>query len=219
MRCKSLDPETPLTQDLILWNDGDRQAMDRIVDATYRELYKLAMIHFQKFEPGQTMQPTALVHETYLRLIAAEKTPLESRTQFYWLASKLMRHIILDYVRAKCAQKRGGSQPDISLDLDFQIPGFHSELSPEQIMDLDRNLTKLAGFDPRQSQILEMFFFGGLKIAEIGQCLNLSPATIKRDLRIAKAWLANQLCREESEASLRKASSEPGNRLRSPTPR
>jgi RNA polymerase sigma-70 factor (ECF subfamily) len=171
---------------------GNPQAEGRLIPLVYGELRRLAASYVRKERPDHTLQPTALVHEAYLHLRDLREIDWQSRSHFFALAAKLMRRILVDYARAHRARKRGGSRESVSLDdaLVFSLP------RSEQFIALDEALTRLAEEDRRQSQIVEMRFFGGLDEEEIASLLGISTRTVKRDWRIAKAWLFRELNRK-----------------------
>jgi RNA polymerase sigma factor (TIGR02999 family) len=168
---------------------GDCQAEEKLVLLVYGELRRLAASYLRRERSDHTLQPTALVHEAYLRLRELRGIEWQSRTHFFALAAQLMRRILIDHARAHCARKRGGSGEAVSLDdvLVFSRP------RSEQFIALDEALTRLADRDRRQSQIVEMRFFGGLTEEEIATLLAISTRTVKREWRIAKAWLFREL--------------------------
>jgi RNA polymerase sigma factor (TIGR02999 family) len=168
---------------------GDPQAEERLIPLVYGELRRLAASYLRKERSDHTLQPTALVHEAYLRLRDVRGIDWQSRAHFFALAAQLMRRILVDHARAHRASKRGGSREPVALDdaLVFSPP------RAEQFVALDEALTRLAKRDRRQSQIVEMRFFGGLDEQEIASLLGISTRTVKRDWRIAKAWLFREL--------------------------
>ena len=172
------------------WKSGDPQALEKLVPLIYRELREIARYHLQRERPGHTLQSAALVHEAYLRL--ADQKPFEAgnRAHFLAVASRLMRQILVDYARSHAAAKRGA---DLRVELDAALV-----LSPEKSADViavDEALHQLTRLDEQQSRIVEMRFFGGLSIEEIGEVLGISRSTVKREWNVAKAWLSRQLKR------------------------
>ena len=186
------DIDATLTDFLLKWNDGDEQAMNDAVSAAYTELHRIAEVHFRESRPGKTFQPTALVHEAYIRLLSS-RMQFGNRNQFFWFMGKLMRHILTDHLRAKLTAKRGSGKVVNESQLGVSLPEISGSLSAQQFLDLDLALQRLAGFDRRQSQILEMYYLCNLKIDDIAENLKISTSTVKRDLKMAKAWLANQM--------------------------
>jgi len=186
-----------VTQLLDQWQKGDKEAFQQVIEKVYVDLRKLA----RQFIRGQgsrfTMDATGLVHELYAKMVGQEKLAFENRGHFLWFASHLMRQIVVDYVRANSAVKRGGRFNQVDLEDLSQIPG-RADMDAAMLLSLDKALKKLAVFDSRQSQVVTMHFFAGLTLEEIGEVLNLSLSTIRRDWRIAKKWLATELMREPS---------------------
>ncbi len=177
---------TLLLQDV---RNGDLGAEERLIAVVYKELRRLAASYLRKEAQDHTLQPTALVHEAYLRLTRMEQMDWQSRSHFFGVAAKLMRNILVDHARAHHAEKRGGSYKIIGLDEAFAAsPGR----APE-ILALDEALDRLAKFDPRQCRIVELRFFSGLNEEETGEVLGVSSRTVKRDWRAAKAWLFREI--------------------------
>jgi RNA polymerase sigma factor (TIGR02999 family) len=169
--------------------EGQADAEEELITLVYGELRRLAAYHFRGERPGHTLQATALVHEAYLKLVKCRNLNLQSRTQFFAVASQVMRHILVDHARAHRARKRGGSRGTLSLE----EPSFLISPRSDMLIALDEALACLAHRDPRQSRIVELRFFGGLSEEEIGELLGISARTVKRDWRIAKAWLYQQI--------------------------
>jgi RNA polymerase sigma-70 factor (ECF subfamily) len=168
---------------------GDRSAEDQLVPLVYKELRRLAAVYMRNERYADTLQPTALVHEAYLRLTRLQKIDWQSRSHFFAVSATVMRRILVEHARAQAAEKRGDRAHHIDIhDLDLAAP-FRSP----QLLALDEALYRLASMDLRQSKIVELRFFGGLSEEETGLVLGLSARTVKRDWRIAKAWLYSQL--------------------------
>jgi RNA polymerase sigma-70 factor (ECF subfamily) len=161
-----------------------------LVPAVYNELRRLARHYLSHERPGHTLQATALVHEVYLRLIPQGDATFEDRGKFIGIAAHVMRQILVEHARARSRHKRGGEQARVPLDETIAAidPG-----DPGRWEDLDRALDRLAELDPRQAQIVELRYFGGLTIEETAQVLNISPKTVKRDWAMARAWLRREL--------------------------
>lgn len=170
------------------WSQGDRSALELLSPLVYQELHQLADSYMRREGPGHTLQPTALIHEAYLRLVDQEQK-FEGRHHFYGVAAHLMRMILVDHARASCAEKRGGGRLEISLDETTVISEDHFE----GLLDLEEALTELTAFDARKSQMIEMRFFAGLSPEEIAGLLNVSAPTVFRELKLAKAWLRRRL--------------------------
>jgi RNA polymerase sigma factor (TIGR02999 family) len=184
--------ETPPGEVTILLHqvrNGNRSAQDRLISLVYQELRRIAARYLRNEAPQHSLQPTALVHEAYLRLTGMEQMDWQSRAHFFGVAAKLMRNILVDHARARNAAKRGDGYTLVGLDDVFLA-------SPDRVpavLALDEALDRLASVDPRQSRIVELRFFSGLTDEETGHLLGISSRTVKRDWRLAKAWLFLQL--------------------------
>jgi RNA polymerase sigma factor (TIGR02999 family) len=176
---------------LLDWRDGDQDALARLMPLVYDELRRLAASYLRRERPGHTLQPTALVHEAYLRLVDQTHANWRNRAQFFGVAAQLMRRILIDHARGQQSAKRGSGEARLSLDEALEVA---QEKEPDLIA-LDDALRALAAFDPRQSRIVELRYFGGLSIEETAEVLGLAPITIRREWEIAKAWLYRQLNR------------------------
>jgi RNA polymerase sigma factor (TIGR02999 family) len=167
------------------WSQGDAKARDDPVPLVYQELHRRARAYLRHERRDHTLQPTALVHEAYLRLVKQDRTAWQNRAQFFGVASQMMRRILVDHARAGRMAKRAGAWARVSL------VDHIAEVGPPEIdvLALDDALTRLAGFDPRKSRIAELRFFGGLSLAETGQVLDISVATVEREWQAARAWL------------------------------
>jgi RNA polymerase sigma factor (TIGR02999 family) len=170
------------------WRDGDDSAYERLIPLVYGELRRLARGQLRREAPGHSLQPTLLVHEAYLRLVKAE-VDWRDRTHFLSVAARVMRRILVERARARRARKRGGD--DLRVTLSSPIPA--PDPRPVDVLALDEAMERLRGFDARQSQVVELSYFGGLTYAEIGEVLGISEATVDRDLRHARAWLRREL--------------------------
>jgi RNA polymerase sigma-70 factor, ECF subfamily len=168
---------------------GNKAALDELLPLVYDELRRLAAYHLQRERSDHTLQPTALVHEAYLRLVDQRAVDWQNRAHFFGLAAEMMRRILVNHARARQAAKRGGYETRISLDevLDW------AEQREVDFVALDGALEKLTVLDPQQARIVELKFFGGLSVEEIATLLTISTATVKREWRMAKAWLFQQL--------------------------
>jgi len=182
-------PTHDVTELLHAWGDGDLDARERVVALVYEELRRRAAAHLRHERQGHTLQPTALVHEAYLRLVDQRRAVWQNRAQFLAVASQMMRRILIDRARARKRAKRLGERRQVSLD-HVDLASLPVEID---VLDLDRALTKLESFDPRKSRISELRFFGGLSLAETGHVLDLSLATVERDWQGARAWLFKTL--------------------------
>jgi RNA polymerase sigma factor (TIGR02999 family) len=182
-----------VTQLLKEVGQGNQQAVDSLIPLVYDQLRHLAARCLMVENPGHTLRATALVHEAYLRLAGAE-TDWQNRVQFYAVAARMMRRILVDHARARNRQKRGSGAEKVSLDEAIMV----GEESSLDLIDLDEALQRLAEFDARKSQIIELLFFGGLTCEESAAALNISPATLHRELKLAKAWLHRALTATQS---------------------
>jgi len=184
-----------VTQLLFDWNNGDQQALDKLMPLVYDELRRLAASHLRRERRNHTLQTAALVNEAYLRLIDQTRANWQNRSQFFGVAAQMMRRILVDHARDHQTAKRGGGAPKLSLE---EVIGASDEKSGEKDVDLialDDALKDLAVFDPRQSRIVELRFFGGLELDEVAEAIGVSVSTVKREWNMAKAWLFNQLSR------------------------
>lgn len=178
--------EKPLTQLLTELRNGKRENLGEFLPVVYEELRRLAASYLRKERSNHTLQPTALVHEAYLRLIGQNELEWQNRAQFFGIAAHVMREILIDYARARNAQKRGGElKTRILLD---DAVGFSNEKIVD-VIAVGEALTKLEEMDARQAQIVEMKFFSALKVEEIAEVLNISPATVKREWSSARLLL------------------------------
>ena len=199
MARSSVQPITPgkasdVSALLRAWGCGDLVARDRLMLVVYDELRRRARAYMRREQVGHTLQPTALVHEAYLRLAKQDRVAWENRAQFYGVAAQMMRRILVDHARAHKMAKRSGQWARVSL-VDVVAT---REPHDVDVLDLHAALDELAGFDPRKSQIAELRFFGGLSLAETSQVLKISMATAEREWRAARAWLYARLKREPS---------------------
>lgn len=169
-------------------NAGNREAVDALVPLVYAELRKLAAHYLRSERDEHTLQPTALVHEAFLRLVEQE-TAWQNRTHFFAMAANLMRRILVDYARSHGAEKRGGAAEKISLDDAF----IFVKEKPSEMIALDEALEELAKIDPRRSRVVELKFFGGLNHEEIAGILGVHVNTVLRDWNLARAWLKTQM--------------------------
>ena len=169
------------------WANGNQRALDDLTPLVYRELRQLAASYLRKEHQGHTLQPTAIVHEAYVRLVNQTNPTWQNRSHFFGVAARLMRQILVDHARRKHAGKRAG----IKVPLDEAI-GFQQQRSRDLIA-LDSGLTALEKIDPRKCKAVELRYFGGLSMEEIAQTLEVSAITVRRDLRMAEAWLHQEM--------------------------
>jgi RNA polymerase sigma-70 factor (ECF subfamily) len=170
--------------------NGDRLALETLLPLVYGELRRLAAHYLRGERPGQTLQPTALVHEAYLKLLKDRPDRWQNRAHFCAIAAHAMRQILIERARARDALKRGGGQPRVTFD--ESLPASSAE-QPVDLVALDAALDRLARLDAGQARIVELRFFGGLSIEEVADAMSISPATVKRHWALARAWLAKEL--------------------------
>jgi RNA polymerase sigma factor (TIGR02999 family) len=173
---------------LIAWGAGDAAARERMLPLVYDELRRLAAGYLRRERPGHTLQPTALVHEAYVRLIDQRQVDWSNRAQFVGLAAVMMRRILVNHARDRIADKRGAGAEHVPLTVAGD-PGDPMGVPEVDLLDLHDALERLAAIDPRKSQIVELKFFGGLTIEEIAEAVQISRATVEREWKFAKAWL------------------------------
>lgn len=169
------------------WAKGNQKALDDLTPLVYRELRQLAAGYLRKERPGHTLQPTALVHEAYARLVDQTNPTWQSRSHFFGVAARLMRQILVDHARRKHAGKRAGVQVPFN-----EAVSFRAERSRD-LVALDSGLTELEKIDPRKCKTVELRYFGGLSMEEIAHTLEVSEITVRRDLRMAEAWLRQEM--------------------------
>jgi len=182
-------PSIDVTVLLRQLSDGNQDVLAELIPLVYDELRRLAAYHLRQERSNHTLQATALVHEAYLHLVDQRQVDWKNRSHFFGVAAHLMRRILLMHARKLHAAKRGGSAQKISLD---EAAVFTSEQSAE-LMALEELLTRLGQLDAQQARVVELRFFGGLSVEETAELMNISPATVKRDWAMAKAWLGREL--------------------------
>jgi RNA polymerase sigma factor (TIGR02999 family) len=178
-----------ITQLLVKWSDGDKSALDELMPLVYDELRRLARSYLRSQRQSHTLQPTALVHEAYVRLIDQKNVSLQNRAQFFGLAAASMRSILVDHARRHRAAKRGGPQYTVSLN---EAEGLTGK-SDVDLVALDDALNALADIKPGHSRVVELRFFGGLTIEETAEVLGTSHATVERDWAFARSWLRREM--------------------------
>jgi RNA polymerase sigma factor (TIGR02999 family) len=188
-----------VTELLLAWNDGDEQALEKLTSIVYKELHRLARFHMSKENPGHTLQATALVNEAYLRLIKVNNARWQDRAHFFAVASKLMRHILVDFARSHRYLKRGGGNRPVSFDEGAQISDNREQNVNLEL--LDEALSRLEAIDPRKSQVVEHRFFGGLSVQETAEVLKVSQSTVLNDWRLAKVWLMREMSGDNPDGS------------------
>jgi RNA polymerase sigma factor (TIGR02999 family) len=184
-------PDThEVTRLLGLWAKGNSQALNELTPIVYGELRQLAAHYLRREQQANILQPTALVHEAYLRLVDQKNPSFENRSHFYGVAARLMRQILVDHARQRMAGKRAG----VKVPLEEMVT-FHQDRSRE-LTELDSSLDELQKLDPRKSKAIELRYFGGLSMDEVAEALNISAVTARRDLRMAEAWLHREMKKE-----------------------
>lgn len=177
-----------ITRLLVEWRAGDETALERLTPIVYHELHRLAAAYLRRERPDHTLQPTALIHEAYVRLVQQHLPALTSRAHFFGLAAHLMRQILVDFARARKAGKRGSGN-QVELD-----EARHVSIQPsDDVLVLNDALVRLAAFDARKARVVELRYFGGLSRDEVAEALGLTLATVKRDLALAEAWLRREM--------------------------
>lgn len=179
-----------MTRLLMDWRHGNHIALDQLMSLVYQELRKLAGGYLRSERSDHTLQPTELIHEAYLRLVDQNMPEWESRAHFFGVAARLMRQILVDHARNRGAVRRGGNQQKISLD---DAPQMFSPGQSAELLAFDEALEKLSALDKRKAQVVEMRSFGGLSVDETAQALGVSVPTVKRDMRLASAWLRREM--------------------------
>ena len=190
-------PPNEITEQLIAWSKGDEAALETLIPAVYQELRRMADYYLRGEDSGHSLQPTALVHEAYLRLIDQTKVEWQNRAHFFGVAAQMMRRILIDHAKAKHRVKRGGTAVKIVLD---ENAHFTQERAAE-LLALDDALRALAIMDERKSRIVELRYFGGLTVEETAQVLGISDKTVMRDWSLAKAWLYRELTNNPANES------------------
>jgi RNA polymerase sigma-70 factor (ECF subfamily) len=189
-----------ITQMLRQWSGGDQSAADRLTPLVYEELRRLAASYMRGERPSHTLQPTALIHEAYVRLIDQGQPAWRSRTQFFRFSAHLMRQVLVDHARARNSAKRGAGLQRVTLTgADIAAPDSNVDL-----LALDHALGRLASFDERRARVLELRYFGGLSEEETAEALDISIATVRRDMRLSEAWLCKELSGTTVERSVLK---------------
>ena len=189
------EPAPDVTALLSSWSQGDEAALDKLMPLVYGELRRLAAAHLRREREHHTLQSTALVNEAFLRLVNQQHVQWRNRAHFYGIAAQMIRRILVDYARSQHAEKRGAGAVKLELDEAIAAAAPQADLD---LLGLNDALEKLAGFDERQSKIVELRFFAGLSVEETGEVLDLSPATVKREWQTARAWLFREMTRRNS---------------------
>jgi RNA polymerase sigma-70 factor (ECF subfamily) len=187
-----------LTDLLVEWQRGDRAALDKLTPLVYDEIRRIAHRYMQREREGHTLQTTALVNEAYLRLASQQQINWQNRTHFFAVTAQVMRHILIDYARRRQYVKHGGEAQRISFDdaLASEEAVLMAQPRAAELLALDEALDELAKLDRRKSRVVELRYFGGLSLAETAEVLEVSPMTVRRDWRAAKAWLFKAVNRQ-----------------------
>ena len=187
-----------ITQMLVAWSQGDNGALEKLVPLVSAELHRVAKRYMARERPGHTLQTTALIHEAYLRLIDGAQVDWQNRTHFFAVSAQMMRRILVDFARNYRTLRHGGGACRITLD--EGVAGVWQ--GPDaNLLAIDEALNALSALDPRQSQVVELRFFGGLSLEETAEALKTSVATVRRDWTLARAWLRRELSRQNSHES------------------
>ena len=189
-----MNAETPASEQITAWltdwRAGDAGASEQLFTAVYPQLRRIAARFLRNERDGHTLEPGALVNELFLRLLGSKPIDFKDRAHFFAIAAQIMRHILVDHARARVAEKRGGPQHRLSLSA---VEGWNPVCRNEDLLLLDRTLAKLEKADPRAARVVELRFFGGLQEEEVAEVLQVSVITVKRDWKVAKAWLVSRL--------------------------
>lgn len=180
-----------VTRLLLAWTDGRREVLDELMALVYQELREVAGGIFRRESPGHTLQPTALVHEAFFKLVDQNRVEWKSRAQFFAVAAQVMRRLLIDHARARVMQKRGGHAIRVTL-VDSPVEG---DLDIEHLLALDDALGRLEALDPQQAKVVELRYFAGMSVEETAEALGISTATVKREWAMARAWLLSELSR------------------------
>jgi hypothetical protein len=191
------DNQLNVTKLLRAWSGGDAAALEQLTPVLYRELKLIARRCMRNERQGHTLQPSALVNEAFLKLVDAQGIPWQDRAHFFALSAQIMRRILVNYAVARGTGKRGGAAKKVDLDEAM----IASPSGNSQVAELDSALEKLAKFDARKAQVVELRFFGGLSVEETAEVLKVSPQTVLRDWKLAKTWLAREMAGDDNKQS------------------
>jgi len=184
-----MSAQSEITRLLADWGNGNQAALEKLLPLVYDELHRLASSYMRRERPDHTLQTTALVHEAYLRLVDQRHVRWQTRVHFFAAAAQMMRHILVDYARGRRRAKRGEGMPELSLD----EAGILSSERTEELLEVNDALISLTAADPRKGRVFELRYFGGMSVDEAAEALKVSPATVARDWRMAKAWLRREI--------------------------
>jgi len=182
-------PTSGITDLLINWSEGDADALEELFPLVERELHRLAHIQMRRLRPGNTLQTTALINETYIRLVDQNRVQWQNRAHFFAIAASMMRRILLNYLRDRNRLKRGGGAAQVTLDEGLAI----ADAKSDEILALEEALCRLAEIDERKAKVVELRYYGGLSVEETAEVLKVSNITVMRDWNLAKAWLAREI--------------------------
>jgi RNA polymerase sigma factor (TIGR02999 family) len=185
-------PPNAVTHLLMQWGKGDRAALDQLLPLVYRELHKMAKRYTARQNASDTLQTTAVIHEAYLKLVGGAERDWENRAHFFGVAAKAMRHVLVDHARNRGAAKRGGEVHMLPIDEGLAVVGGPAR----EMIALDDALTSLSASYPRQAEVVELRYFGGLSVEDVARTIKVSPETVARDWRFAKSFLKRELTRE-----------------------
>jgi RNA polymerase sigma factor (TIGR02999 family) len=185
-----------ITRLLRAWGGGDEAALDQLAPVVYGELHRLARRYMHRENPG-TLQTTALVNEAYLRLVGVTNVTWRDRTHFFAVSAQMMRRILVDAARARVSARRGGHSPRVNLDESIDA----APMRARQLIVLDDSLNALARIDPRKARVVELRFFGGLSVEETAEVLKISPQSVMRDWKLARAWLGREMGAEGAQSA------------------
>lgn len=180
----------PITDLLLDWRNGDANALGSVTEYIYADLRRRASAYLRGERPGHTLQTTGLAHEAFIKLVGKHDIEWADRNHFFAIAAQSMRRILVDHARTRRREKRGGEHEDLPLD---EAYGVHAASTGIDLVELDNALAELSEFDPRQAQIVELKYFGGMTLDETAEILDVSRETVKRDWQIARAWLRQRL--------------------------
>jgi RNA polymerase sigma factor (TIGR02999 family) len=186
-----------ITRLLTDWSSGEQAALDRLFPLVYGELHRMASSYMRHERAGHLLQTTALVHEAYLRMVGQEDVSYQTRAHFFAVAAQVMRHILVDYARGRSRAKRGDGVSPLALS---EVAVFSDDRA-EELIAVNSALEKLAAIDARKVKVFEMRYFGGMSVEEAAEALRVSPVTVARDWRMAKAWLRREIAPEQEHAS------------------
>lgn len=186
-----VEGDAQLTKLLEAWSRGDSEALEELTPIIYGELRKLAKFHMSREGAGHTLQPTALINEAFLRLVAIQQPDWKGRKYFYAATSQIMRRVLVDYARKKRSIKRGREVKRVPFEEAIAQPDYAP--AAIDLVAFDEALTRLKNHDPRKAQVVELWFFGGMTVEEIAETMEIGTSTVRRDLEFAKVWLAREL--------------------------